>query len=149
MVNLYTVKSRLADTPLTDTPIIWTAVKSQAKINYRDLTEINSRYCGLEVHELEVPTVSTIKRVGCITSCTAQFRRRSTHVPILTDELSTVKERRLNQFGTAVLAWCGKSVKFDKVCRTFVELNLGSTHGTPSESDVAPVSLQSRTYSVN
>ena len=40
--------------------------------------------------------------------------------------------RRLNQFGTAVLVWCGKSVKFDRVCRTFVELNLGSTHGTPS-----------------
>ena len=56
--------------------------------------------------------------------------------------------RRLNQFGTAVLVWCGKSVKFDRVCRTFVELNLGSTHGTPSESDVAPVSLQSRIYSV-
>ena len=37
----------------------------------------------------------------------------------------------------------GKSVKFDRVCRTFVELNLGSTQGTPSESDVAPVSLQS------
>ena len=28
------------------------------------------------------------------------------------------------------------------------QLNLGSTHGTPSESNVAPVSLQSRTYSV-
>ena len=40
------------------------------------------------------------------------------------------------------IVWCGR------VCRTFVELNLGSTHGTPSESDVAPVSLQSRTYSV-
>ena len=63
--------------------------------------------------------------------------------------LSTAKEQRLNQFGTAVLIWCGKSVKFDRVCRTFVELNLGSTHGTPSESDVAPVSLQSRTYSVS
>ena len=69
-------------------------------------------------------------------------------MPNLTDELSTAKERRLNQFGTAVLVWCGKSVKFDRVCRTFVELNLGSTHSTPSESDVAPVSLQSRTYSV-
>ena len=146
--SIYSQISPCRHPAITDTPIIWTAVKFQAKINYRDLTEINSRYCGLEVHELEVPTVSTIKRVGCITSCTAQFRRRSTHVPILTDELSTVKERRLNQFGTAVLAWCGKSVKFDKVCRTFVELNLGSTHGTPSESDVAPVSLQSRTYSV-
>ena len=68
-------------------------------------------------------------------------------MPNLTDELSTAKERRLNQFGIAVFVWCGKSVKFDRVCRTFVELNLGSTHGTPSESDVAPVSLQSRTYS--
>ena len=66
----------------------------------------------------------------------------------LTDELGTAKEPRLNQFGTAVLVWCGKSVKFDRVCRTFVELNLGSPQGTPSESIVAPVSLQSRTYSV-
>ena len=64
------------------------------------------------------------------------------------DTLSTAKERRLNQFGTAVLVWCGKSVKFDRVRRTFVELNLGSTHGTACESDVAPVSLESRTYSV-
>ena len=54
----------------------------------------------------------------------------------------------MNQFDTAVLVWCGKSVKFDRVGRTFVELNLGLTRGTPSESDVAPVSLQSRTYSV-
>ena len=78
----------------------------------------------------------------------ARFRRRSTPVPNLTDELSMAKERNLNQFGTAVLVWYGKSVKFDRVCRTFAELNLGSTHGTPSESDVALVSLQSRTYSV-
>ena len=58
-------------------------------------------------------------------------------MPNLTDELSTAKEWHLNQFGTAVLVWCGKSVKFNRVCQTFVELNLGSTHGTPSESDVA------------
>ena len=70
-------------------------------------------------------------------------------MPNLTDELSTAKERRLNQlFGAAVFVWCGKSVKFDKVCRTFVKLNLGLTHGAPSESDVAPVSLQRRTYSI-
>ena len=37
--------------------------------------------------------------------------------------------------------------KFDRVCRTFVGLNLHSTHGAPSKSDFAPVSLQSRTYS--
>ena len=60
----------------------------------------------------------------------AQFRRRSTHVPNLTGELSTEKERCLNQFGTVVLVWCGESVKFDRVCRTFVELNLGSAHET-------------------
>ena len=78
----------------------------------------------------------------------ARFRRYSTHVRNLTDESSTAKEQRLNQFGTAVLVWYGQSVKFDRVCRTFVELILGSTHGTPSESHVAPVSLQSRTYSV-
>ena len=66
----------------------------------------------------------------------------------LTDELSMVKEWRLNQLGTTVLVWRGKSIKFDRVCRTFVELNIGSTQSVPSESDVAPVSLQSQTYSI-
>ena len=59
-------------------------------------------------------------------------------MPNLTDELSTAKERRRYQFGTAVLVWYGKSVEFDRV--------LGSIHGGPSESDVTLVSLQSRTY---
>ena len=31
----------------------------------------------------------------------ARFRRRSPHVPNLADELSTARERCLNQFGTA------------------------------------------------
>ena len=35
--------------------------------------------------------------------CKARFRRRSTHVPNLIDELSPAKERRLNQFGAATL----------------------------------------------
>ena len=39
-----TVNSRLADTP-----IIRTADKFRAKINYRRLTEINSRYYGLSL----------------------------------------------------------------------------------------------------
>ena len=56
----------------------------------------------------------------------------------LTDELITTKESRLNRFGTAVLLWCGKIVKFDRVCGTLVELNLGSRRNAPSESDVAP-----------
>ena len=60
----------------------------------------------------------------------ARFRRRSTDGPNLTNQLSTAKERRLNQFRTAVLVRCRKS---STVCRTFVELNLASTHGAPSE----------------
>ena len=35
---------------------------------------------------------------------------------------SATADHRLNQFGTAVLVWCGKSVKdvkVDRVCRTF------------------------------
>ena len=47
----------------------------------------------------------------------ARFRRRSTHVPNPTEALSTAKERHLNQFGTAVLIWCNKNVKFNRVCR--------------------------------
>ena len=37
----------------------------------------------------------------------ARFRRCSTHVLNLTDELSAAKERRLNQFAKVVLIWCG------------------------------------------
>ena len=45
----YTVISRLADTPLTDTLIVRTAAKSQAKIHCRCLSEINSRYYRLSI----------------------------------------------------------------------------------------------------
>ena len=41
------------------------------------------------------------------------FRRCSTHVPRAVSES----------------IWCGKRVKFNRVCQTFVELNLGLTHG--------------------
>ena len=58
-------------------------------------------------------------------------------MPNLTDDLGTAKERCLSQFGTAVLVWCGKS------STESVKLYLSSTHGTPSKSDVAPVSLHS------
>ena len=38
----------------------------------------------------------------------------------LTDELSTAKEQRLNQFGkTVFIVWCGKSVKFIRVSQTY------------------------------
>ena len=72
----------------------------------------------------------------------ARFRRRFPHVPNLADELSTARERCLNRFGTAVLVWCGRKVKFHRMCRTFFEFNLGSTYGAPQ------VALQSRTYSI-
>ena len=52
----------------------------------------------------------------------ARFSRRSTHVPNLTYELSTAKERLLNQFGTAVLVRCGKSVWCGKRSTESVEL---------------------------
>ena len=89
-------------------------------------------------------TPITKNHIGTNSSTQARFRRRSIHEPNLTDELSTAKERRLNQFGTAVLVWCGKALSATEC----VELNLGSTHGATSESDVAPTSLQSRTYSI-
>ena len=43
-------------------------------------------------------------RYGSSKSRKARFRCRSTHVPNLTDELSTAKERPLNQFGTPVFS---------------------------------------------
>ena len=70
-----------------------------------------------------------------------RFRCCSSHVPNLTDELRMAKEWHLNQF------WCGKSLKFNSLSN-FVKLNLCLTHGGSSESDVAPVLLQRRTYSI-
>ena len=58
--------------------------------------------------------------------------------------LKNTNEMCLVWFGTFGTAKALSST----VCRTFVELNLGSTHVAPSESDVVPVSLQSRTYSI-
>ena len=59
----------------------------------------------------------TVETNYAVAVAKARFRRRSTHVPNLIDELSPAKERRLNQFGTAVLIRCGNVVRFDKVCR--------------------------------
>ena len=44
----------------------------------------------------------------------------------LTEEFNTAKERRLNQFGTAVLMWCDKNVKFDKVCWSIALFDFGA-----------------------
>ena len=46
---------------------------------------------------------------GSFMESQAQFRHCATHVPNLTDELSTAKERRLIQFRTVFLVRCGKS----------------------------------------
>ena len=47
---------------------------------------------------------------GSIVESQAWFRYCATHVRNLTNELNMAKERRLNQFGTAFLAMCGKSL---------------------------------------
>jgi hypothetical protein len=43
-----------------------------------------------------------------MTLAKARSKCRSTHAPNLTDELSTAEERRLNQFGSAILIRYGK-----------------------------------------
>ena len=43
-------------------------------------------------------------------------------MPNLTDELSTAKEQRLNQFGLSVLVRCSKSVRCGKSLTESVEL---------------------------
>ena len=47
--SLPTTKISRINSRLADTPIIWTAAKSRAKINYRCLTEIISRYYRLSL----------------------------------------------------------------------------------------------------
>ena len=47
--SYYSQLSPCGHPAITDTPIIRTAAKSPAKINYRRLTEINSRYYGLSL----------------------------------------------------------------------------------------------------
>ena len=52
--TVYSQLSPCGHPAITDTPIIWTAAKFPAKINYRYLTEINSRYYGLPL--MRTPT---------------------------------------------------------------------------------------------
>ena len=61
----------------------------------------------------------------------ARFRRCSTHVLNLTDELSATKERRLNQFAKAVFIWCGTTPNvalFDSGAAGALEPNACITH---------------------
>ena len=63
--------------------------------------------------------------------------------PNLTDELSAEKERRLNQFGTPILVWCGKSVKLDSlssVCQTLLRLHTRCAVWISCRVSVAPKS---------
>ena len=48
---------------------------------------------------------------------TARSKRRSTHVPNLTDELGTAEERRLNNFGRQIRFGAANNDKFGRVCR--------------------------------
>ena len=54
-----TVNSRLADTPIKRT-----AAKSQAKTNYRRLTEINSRYYGLSLIRTLIRSSYSVRNKG-------------------------------------------------------------------------------------
>ena len=58
------------------------------------------------VGKIELTKVTWLPMCGFIAK--ARSKRRSTHVPNLTGELSTAEERRLNQFGPAVLIRFGK-----------------------------------------
>ena len=64
---MYTQQKVAGTVNAADTLIIRTPAKSQARINYRRLTEINSCYCGLLLMKRlsHGPTVSAIKRVNC------------------------------------------------------------------------------------
>ena len=66
-LNMYIQLSPCGHPAITDTPIIRTADKFRSKINYRHLTEINSRYYGLQLQKTltQGPTVSAIKGVDC------------------------------------------------------------------------------------
>ena len=82
-------------------------------------------WCVLLLYNWDLPRVTTYPQnvhnlvlfKFIIKQLEARFRRRSTHVPNLTDELSPAKERRLNHIGKAVLIRCSNFVNFDKVCR--------------------------------
>ena len=60
-----TLKNSYKSTPAlwttTDTPITRTATKSHAKINYRCLTKINSRYYGLSLMRSTVTNQSSLQ----------------------------------------------------------------------------------------
>ena len=65
--NCYSKLSPYGQPAITDTPIIRTAAKSQAKINYGRLTEINSRYNG-RAREHKTLSYSVTKRLKSITN---------------------------------------------------------------------------------
>ena len=103
------------------------------------LVPVTERYKFLAVLGLTINPTETLLLVWCDSSVIiygpVQTPLHSCAEPNWWIIISTAKERVWsNQFGTAER-------------RTFVELNLRSTRGGLSESDVAPVSLQSRPYS--
>ena len=70
-------KTVTVNSHLADTPIIRTLAKSQAKVNCRHLTEINSRYYGL----LLIRTLTHVPTVREIADCTCSF---GIHFKVLT-----------------------------------------------------------------
>ena len=62
--NAYSQLSPCGHLAITDTPIIWAAAKSPAKINYRRLTEINSRYYGISLLRTLTPLLEGVRNKG-------------------------------------------------------------------------------------
>ena len=61
----------------------------------------------------------------------ARFRRRSTHLPNPSDKFITAKERRLNQFGTAILVWAPETPSSTEFVALFVIGVTRDSYGTP------------------
>jgi hypothetical protein len=53
----------------------------------------------------------------CFSKYKARFRRRTSHVPNLIDELGTAEERRMNQLSTAEFGAAKVRHKFGRACR--------------------------------
>ena len=99
----------------------------------------------LSIYCVDYNQLHELQKKWIVVSC-GQFALR----PVQTPLHSCAERNWWIEYGKRAVSesiWCGKSVKCYRVCRTFVELILGSKHGAPSEWDVALVSLQSR-YSI-
>ena len=66
IIIIIIIKPTTVNSRFTDTPIIRTAAKSQAKINWRCLTEINSRYYGLSPMRTLTEDLYSVRNKGTV-----------------------------------------------------------------------------------